>query len=398
LKLSGKKIKAHNQRKLTLKPSYCSKPPIETILVDQTVKDLPFVKNIQKKIKSLEEYKRTKWIEISDYKTIAQKYNQIKLEEAKKILLIYPEKGQYMHACPGSDGVICCRYFVLDFGMNCPYDCHYCYLQTYAKIPYMTIAGNIEELLDHLQKKIMSSSNIHWRIGTGEYMDSLALENITGMGALLVDVFSRLPNATLELKTKSVEIRSLLNLHHNGNTVLSWSLNPDYIIENVEIHCSTLDQRLQAAKKAIDAGYQTGFHFDPVILYENWESDYLELIDRLFATIPASSIRWISLGTFRYSSGLKEKLRARYPDEFITRGELLPGEGNKYRYIAPQRNMVYQMIWSKIKEHDPDMMIYLCMETKSAWKRLNNSDIIGPSLLDRQFESRRLFLQNQLAH
>lgn len=379
-----------------LQYSYLALPPLDQIYIDKSVRNSFISNNIINRISQHKIYKDTRIVEIDDYKSlIHQIQNDLDHKFDRKSLLIYPEMGQFMHPCPGSDGVICCRYYVLDFGMNCPYDCQYCYLQTYAKIPILTIAGNIEELLIHLKEKIISFPDIHWRIGTGEYTDSLALDALTGIGKMLVEFFSNIPNATLELKTKSVEIESLLNLDHREKTVISWSLNPEYIVNHVEYYCSSLDQRFEAARRVIESGYQVAFHFDPVFYYEGWETDYLNLIDRLFAEIPRNKIRWISMGTFRYSPGLKEKLRLKYPDEFITRAEMILAPDNKYRYIAPIRTKIYRLLSESILKHDPEMMLYLCMETRANWKRVFQQNLAGPSFLDQAFEKRRKWILRQ---
>ena len=70
-----------------------------------------------------------------------------------------------------------------------------------------------------------------FRIGTGELTDSLALDRLTGLSRRLVPYFAELPNATLELKTKSAEIGELLNLDSRGRTVVSWSVNAPAIVE-----------------------------------------------------------------------------------------------------------------------------------------------------------------------
>jgi len=373
---------------------YVSHPPLDHVFIDKGVSGSRLCQNVVENLRKIPIYKNTKVEVIDDYRSwLSSVQHDIHKRFDKKTLLLYPEKGQFMHHCPGSDSVVCCRYFVLDFGMNCPYDCHYCYLQTYAKVPVLTVAGNVEELLAEVKRKTGELEGIHWRIGTGEYTDSLSLENLTGLGKILVEFFSTLPNATLELKTKSVEIDSLLGLNHKGNTVIAWSLNPDYIVNEVEYHCSSLDRRFEAARKVIEAGYQVAFHFDPVFYYDTWQADYKALVERLFDEIPSKHIRWISLGTFRYSPGLKEKLRLRHPEEFITRAEMILAPDNKFRYMAPLRAKMYKYLSDEILKRDPGMMLYLCMETRATWKRVFNQNLIGPSYLDDAFEKRRLLLK-----
>lgn len=373
---------------------YLPNPPLKQVFYDRALSKTTILNNVKSCLKENKAYQDTTLTEISHYKDFIRDYqNNYSLKYDRETLLLYPEKGDFMHSCPGSDGVLCCRYHVLDFGMNCPYDCHYCFLQTYAKLPFLTVAGNVEELLLDLKEKISAFPAIHWRIGTGEYADSLALDNLTGIGKILVGFFSSLKNATLELKTKSVEIASLLELDHKNHTVISWSLNPDYIVEKTEYNASSLQERLQAAKRVIDAGYQVGFHLDPVIWYDNWEKDYADLIDRLFTEIPSRCIRWISIGTFRYSPGLKEKLRLKHPEEFITRSEMFLAPDGKYRYLAPLREKIYRRLSQDILKRDPQMMLYLCMETRAMWQRVFQKELSGPAMLDQEFEKRRLLLQ-----
>ena len=50
---------------------------------------------------------------------------------AKKRLFLTRYKGEFLKKCPGSDGQVCCNYFVINFASNCPMDCSYCYLQEY---------------------------------------------------------------------------------------------------------------------------------------------------------------------------------------------------------------------------------------------------------------------------
>src|SRR5262245_36480507 len=48
---------------------------------------------------------------------------------AKNRLFLTRHKGEFLKKCPGSEGQVCCNYFVINFASNCPMDCSYCYLQ-----------------------------------------------------------------------------------------------------------------------------------------------------------------------------------------------------------------------------------------------------------------------------
>lgn len=387
--------------------THTPRPPLKQIWIDKSLRNSWVVDNIRENLPKYPEYKNAQLEEVSDYKeTIANfKKQGIDFGEAKKYLLIYPEKGDFFHACPGSDGVLCCRYYVLDFGMNCVYDCDYCYLQTYLTSPLPTIAANIDEMLGELSRKIKSNPNLHWRIGTGEYTDSLALDHLTGLSTRLIQFFEQHPNATLELKTKSVEIERLLQKPTAADIVVSWSLNPPQVAAEVEHGCPTIDQRLQAAAQVASQGLHVAFHFDPMFVSSGDTTsspleNYRLLVERLFDSIPEEKIRWISLGAFRYTPGLREKLRLRRPHEFITRAEMVQSQDGKLRYPGYERSALYQDMKRWILERSPEMMIYLCMETKPMWRNAFGYEPSGPGMLDAGFDKRRILLdrgfQNKL--
>ncbi len=366
------------------------------------MENTPLVAYLQNRIKSLPAYQNTTLETVSDYHEVIREYQAKELDfaEYKKYLLIHPEKGRFFHACPGSDGVLCCRYYVLDFGMNCVFDCDYCYLQTYLKNPLPTLAGNAGELFNDLKTKVLSYPDLHWRIGTGEYTDSLALDHITGLSGMLIDLFEKLPNATLELKTKSTQIEHLLQRQGaKADVVVSWSLNPAHVIQETEHGCPGLNERLEAAAQIANAGFHVAFHFDPIILppfeeeSKNTLQDYLAVLDELFQRVDEKSIRWISLGSFRYTPGLREVLRARRPGENLTRAEMVRCHDGKYRYPGYERAPLYRAMMEHIRRKSPGMMVYLCMETKPVWQSAAGYSPAGPGTLDRAFENRRRLLK-----
>ena len=124
---------------------------------------------------------------------------------AKKKLYLAKHKGEFFKKCPGSDGQVCCNYFVINFASNCPMDCSYCYLQEYlADNSALKVFSNVGDLIDEADQVLSKHRGMFFRIGTGEITDSLALEPYTGMVAR--DHCRTLPNSRmfcLELKTKS---------------------------------------------------------------------------------------------------------------------------------------------------------------------------------------------------
>ncbi len=310
----------------------------------------------------------------------------------KSQLLISSYRGRFLSGCPGSDGMVCCQYFVINTGPGCLFDCSYCYLQGFLNNPLMVVHGNLEDLFSELDLRTRGK-NFHFRIGSGEYSDSLVLEPLTGLSSHLIQYFATHPNATLELKTKSDNVEPLLDLDHGGHTVVAWSLNPPTVVEALEIGCATLEERLIAAAKVRRAGYRLAFHLDPLIYFENWEEEYHRLIERIFDYVDPDGVAWISAGSFRYTAALKEAIQARFPEDRLIRGaEMIQGADGKHRYYKTTRRQMFSSVKKKIESIDPKLFLYLCMETQHTWQELFGFIPTSASNLDALFEERRQYM------
>ena len=173
----------------------------------------------------------------------------------KSILFLTTQKGRFFKKCPGTTGLICCNYYVINFATNCHLDCSYCILQGYYdNNPFITFFVNVEDVLHELESVFAEHPQWMYRVGTGEFTDSLALDEMTNFSRMIVPFFAVQQNATLELKTKTDTIDNLLDLDHQGHTSVAWSVNMPKIIASEEPKTATLDERLRAATLCQEAG------------------------------------------------------------------------------------------------------------------------------------------------
>jgi spore photoproduct lyase len=290
---------------------------------------------------------------------------------AKKRLYVAKHKGEFLKKCPGSDGQVCCNYFVINFASNCPMDCSYCYLQEYlAHNPALKVFANVDDLLAEADELLSKHPRYFFRIGTGEITDSLILDPYIGFTRAVVPFFAEQSNVLLELKTKSNCVGDLLPLDPKGRVVVSWSMNPQAVIDAEEHGTASLLERLQAARLCQDAGYRLGFHFDPMIEYPDWQKDYEELIEQLFATVDWRSISWLSMGVLRNTPGLKRAMRERLPRTRLLTAEQQPNPDGKLRYFQPLRIAMYRKMLGWIRRSAPTVKVYLCMESKHVWEQV----------------------------
>ena len=290
---------------------------------------------------------------------------------AKKRLYVARHKGEFLKKCPGSDGQVCCNYFVINFASNCPMDCSYCYLQEYlAHNPALKVFANVDDLLTEAEELLSKHRRYFFRIGTGEITDSLILDPYIGFTREVVPFFAEQPNVLLELKTKSNCVDDLLTLDPKERIVVSWSMNPQVVIDADEHGTASLLERLQAARLCQDAGYRLGFHFDPMIEYPGWEKDYEEMVEQLFASVDWRRIAWLSMGVLRNTPGLKRAMRERLPRTRLLAAEQVPNPDGKLRYFQPLRIEMYRKMLGWIRRRAPTAKVYLCMESKHVWEQV----------------------------
>jgi spore photoproduct lyase len=244
-------------------------------------------------------------------------------------------------------------------------------LQAYLNTPWLTFYVNIDQLFNELTDSLSMHPEKLFRIGTGEFTDSLAIDRLTGLSRKLVSFFGKWDNAVLELKTKSAMIDNLSDLKHSGKTIIAWSLNSPSIMKAQEIRSATLEERLDAARQCADWGYKLAFHFDPIIEHSGWQEGYAATIDKLFEVVPPEAIAWISLGALRFLPSLKEIGIKRFPSSRIYFNEFIQGLDGKSRYFRPNRVELYRVIYERLKKRAAAATcIYFCMESDEIWQEV----------------------------
>jgi spore photoproduct lyase len=286
----------------------------------------------------------------------------------KRSLLLTRNKGAFIKKCPGTTHYTCCNYHILHIGSYCTMDCAYCILQAYFHPPMLTFFVNLADMRKELDS-LFASEQIH-RIGTGEFTDSLIWEKMYPLGTELVHLFAGKKNAVLELKTKTASVDHLLKLDHQGNTIMSWSLNTERVIREQERGTASLDARINAAAACQANGYPLAFHFDPMIRYPGSAGEYDLVIEKLFRRIDPGRIAWISLGSFRFMPRLHAIVERRFPGSTIIHGEFIRGLDGKMRYFKPLRIEMYRSIVERIRSFAPHTTLYFCMEDDDVWQKV----------------------------
>jgi spore photoproduct lyase len=302
-------------------------------------------------------------------------------------LLLTNNKGAYIKPCPGQKGSVCCGYWVVEWGMGCPFQCEYCILQNYA------IAGDITLFLnwDKCHQEL-----IEWRkkysgklrLGTGQFGDPLGLEEIFPLNAKMIEWTADMEDVCLEIKSKSDYINPVLEAKDAKHVTLAFSLNPQSIVDRFEHGASSLVDRLEAAQKAAATkGCSLAFHFDPLIPVKNWKEEYTEVFKLMAKYVSNYDVKWISVGTFRFPKGFQDYVEKYHPGTGIFIEEFYHSFDGKIRYFRPFREEIYTFAREGLQPLFPNTEVYMCMESQDVWERVAGQQVDSSVLkvfLDKQ--------------
>lgn len=226
-----------------------------------------------------ETYASLPWIPIASHNSIKQMQEQPNAEfrRMKRNLIIGIRKThKYVENHKVSD------YLVPYTSSGCTAMCLYCYLVcNYNKCAYLRLFVNREQMLDRIIKRAKESKKpLTFEIGSNS---DLILENTITQN--LVYTISRFGEETTTAKltfpTKFDMVEPLLGLNHRGKVIFRISVNPQSLIQTIELGTSGLKQRIAAANQMCEAGYPCGILIAPVMLAEGWKELYTGLLIEL---------------------------------------------------------------------------------------------------------------------
>lgn len=279
-------------------------------------------------------------------------------------------KGSFLRFCPGTRHYRCCGYRIIHIGENCPLSCSYCILQAYFQDRLLKVWANQDDLFTELGKTFGTNANMRFRVGTGEFTDSLCLEPLTGYSADLIHFLGGFPNVVLELKSKFIDLSWMDSVPRPDRVLPAWSMNAPQVTAEEEKGASSLEDRLQAARTCAENGFRVCLHFDPIIRFDGWREGYAETIDMIFDYLRPENIAYMSLGSFRHMPGLEKVIRLRHPHSRYIHNEYVVGIDGKMRLLRPLRLEQFHFLVKRLRGHGLNRQLYFCMESDEVWREV----------------------------
>jgi spore photoproduct lyase len=253
--------------------------------------------------------------------------------------------------------------------------------------PYITVKTQYDLIKKQLKKRLTGAKQ-PVIFNSGELADSLAMEHLTGAGKEFIPWFGASDKGHLFMLTKSDNVDGILDLKHNGHTVIAWSMNNDKVSRKYEIGAPTFKKRLSASEKVQNAGYPIRVRLDPIVPFEGWQGAYAETSQQIFDKVVPERI---TIGTLRFEKEFyvnREHLfntGSELPDMLLNLMEpmfepkILPGKKmpqiGKYSFPEEKRIEIFRYVIDEIRKYS-DCKIALCKESAEVWEEtgLNASE------------------------
>ncbi len=250
-----------------------------------------------------------------------------RLQKKKPALILARQTGTLIHPIPPSYGVGGGQNYYFSHLLNCLYDCRYCFLQGMYPSAHYLLFVNYEDFQEEILKTCKLSDEPSWFF-SGYDCDSLALESVTGFAEHFLPFFRELPNAWVELRTKSVAIKVMENCTPFANAVIAFSFTPHEVSKQLEHGVPSVEARIMAMSKLAKKGWKVGLRIDPLIECKDFEHRYEQLFRNIFEKVPQNAIHSVSLGAFRMPQGFYKKMEKHYPEEPLFAGSFSKQKGS----------------------------------------------------------------------
>ena len=168
---------------------------------------------------------------------------------------------------------------------------------------------------------------------------------------------------------QGVGLESLLERQIPQNIVCTWSLGTDTVIQNEEPGTAPLDRRLAAARRASDHGIAIGFHFHPMIYYQDWKQDYSRIVHYLLDNFDRQEVSFISMGAVTLIRPVEREIRRRGGETKILQMEMVQDAHGKLTYPDAVKIELFSHLFSCFEPWHEEVFFYLCMENAQIWDR-----------------------------
>ena len=317
-------------------------------------------KSIQKHprtLKILSQFPKSTVITCEHYGEIFNRHQQdFRIQKKDPCLILAEKHNKRIMPAPPEYGLNTTHNYYFSHMLNCIYDCRYCFLQGMFQSAHNVIFVNYEDFIEDIRALAVKTKEPTW-FYSGYDCDSLALDPITGFSKSFIEAVSLIDNAFLELRTKSTQVRRLLEMKPRDNVICAFSLSPAAVIKTLEHQTPSLAARLSAAKKLQLAGWPVALRLDPILFIENFKAEYKFLIEQITEQLDFKTLHSITIGAFRLPKGFFKTVKNLYPEEPLFSSQFSSDNGH-VSYEKSTEKKILDWCEESLKNHNNYPPIY----------------------------------------
>ena len=285
---------------------------VRTIYIENDIRDHP------RTLKILQRFRHARQIYCERYTEVFNRKSQnFRLQKKQPALILARKFKNHVLPAPENYGLGTGHNYYFSHMLNCIYDCRYCFLQGMFQSAHYVLFVNYEDYIDAINAISRHNNDGGLCFFSGYDCDSLAMEPVTRFCEYFLPFFESYPDTTLELRTKSTQIRSLLARKPVNNCIIAYSFTPARIAMALEHKAPAIEKRITAITRLQEKGWLIGLRFDPLIFDDNYKTDYANLFKSIFDRIDLARVHSVSLGSFRLPRDYYRKIRQLYPEELL---------------------------------------------------------------------------------
>lgn len=274
------------------------------------------------------------------------------------IIIAHKNKGQVL-AAPEGYGLGGDYNYYFSHMLNCIYDCRYCFLQGMYQSAHQVLFVNYEDFGDQIRQTAALHQGKPVWFYSGYDCDSLANEPMTRFTDYFVPLVAAIDNAWMELRTKSTQVRSMLNMEPAARVVTAFSFSDQVSYSKLENGVPSIAKRIDAMHRLIEAGWLVGLRFDPVVYHQHYQTAFVDLLEQVFAKIDAQKLHSVSLGSFRLTRDHFRRISRLYPEEPLFAQNMDLNNGIISYPLDREREMI-EFCEAQLMKHIPAQSYHPC--------------------------------------
>ena len=224
---------------------------------------------------------------------------------------------------------------------------------------HQIIFVNFEDFGDAIKQVTQDHAGAPVWFYSGYDCDSLASDPLTLFTETFVPWFAEIDNAWLELRTKSTQVRGLLKIEPEKRVVTAFSFSDSFSHQQLEHGVPAIEKRIDAMGSLMDAGWPVGLRFDPVVYHDQYQIEFVRLLDKVFMHIDTDKLHSVSLGAFRLTRDHFRRISRLYPEEPLFAQDLHLQNGI-VSYPTEQERAMIEFCESELMQRIPEQKYHPC--------------------------------------